>query len=223
MKLPTQRYVQDLRRYYLLPVIQVSLTLVLSLFVMAIFVIFALRPTILSIVTLKKTIIVSEETLDKLNTKVIDLKKASTQLETLKPFLPIINKNIPNNGAMYSPLTIAMEILAIQAGVRLENETLGSALLFSRILSPFTPNKVQTVVSLPFTVRVIGTYPATSQFLINLLSMERIVGVESITITKETATKTTAATVSVNISGSAYYLADEHQLQKTTIDQKGGK
>lgn len=223
MKLPTQRYAQDLRRYYRLPIVQVSLTLVLSLFVMAIFIVFALRPTILSIVTLKKTINTSEETLKKLNAKVIDLQKASSQLETLKPFLPIINKNIPNNGAMYSPLTTAVEILAIQAGVKLESETLGSTLLFSRILSPFTPNKSQSVVSMPFTVRIIGTYPATSMFLTNLLTMERIVGIESITITKETATKTAAATVSLNISGHAYYLADEGQLQKATADQKGKK
>lgn len=223
MKLITQRYTQDLRRYYRLPIVRVSLTLVLSLFVVAIFVVFALRPTILSIVTLKKTITISEETLGKLNDKVVDLQKASTQLETLQPYLSIINKNIPNNGAMYSPLTAAVEILAIQAGVRIESENLGPTLLFSRILSPFTPNKSQSVVSMPFAIRVIGTYPATSLFLTNLLSMERIVGIESVTIAKEAVTKTAEQVVSLNISGSIYYLADEVQLQKATMDQKGGK
>ena len=223
MKLPTQRYVQDLRRYYLLPVIQVSLTLVLSLFVMAIFVIFALRPTILSIVTLKKTIIVSEETLDKLNTKVIDLKKASTQLETLKPFLPIINKNIPNNGAMYFPLTSAVESIAVSSDVQLESSTLDSTLLYSRILVPFKPTTKQSVVLLPFSVSAIGTYPHIVDFLTKLLSMERIVMIESVDISKEVNNNNLETSVTLNFVGSAYYLADETQLQNSLQDIKGTK
>lgn len=223
MNLPTKKYSQDLRRYYRLPAVQVSLTLVLSLFVITIFVMFALRPTILSIVTLGKTIKESETILQQLETKVTGLQKASTQLETLKPFLPILNKNIPNNGATYSTLTIAIEILADNSGVKLESESIGPTLLFSRILSPFTPNKNQNVVSLPFNIRIVGSYPGVTGFLNNLLSMERIVMVDAVTITKETASKTTDATVSLNISGNAYYLADETQLQKAILEQKGKK
>lgn len=223
MNIPTRRYAQDLRRYYRLPEIQVSLTLVLSLFVVAIFVVFALRPTIVSIVTLKKTINESQKTLKQLDTKVINLQKAATQLDALKPFLPILNTDIPNNGAMYSPLTAAVENLALATGTKLESESLGSTLLFSRILSPFTPDKHQSVVAMPFTLRVTGGYPGVVDFLTKLLSMERIVMVESVTITKEAGAKSTSVTVSLNISGNAYYLADEAKLQKSLQETKGKK
>lgn len=222
MKLPTQKYSQDLRRYYHLPAVRVSLTLVLSLFLMAIFIVVALRPTIISIATLKKTISESEKTLQQLDAKVTNLQGAATQLEKIKPVLPLLNLNIPNTGAMYSPLTSAIETLSIQSGVRLESESLGSTLLFSRLLSPFAPNKNQVVIALPFTARVTGDYPNVATFLTNLLSMERIIMFESVTITKETGVKTSTMNVALDISGSTYYLADEAQLLKS-MPEKGKK
>lgn len=221
MNIPTQRYAQDLRKYYRLPSVQVSLTLVLSLFVAAIFIVFALRPTLVSIVTLQKTINESKTTLQKLDTKVAALQKASAQLDTIKPLLAILNTDIPNNGAAYSPLTLAVESIANQNSARLENESLGPTLLFSRIIAPFAPNKSQNVVPLPFAVRVTGNYPSVAAFLTKLLTMERIVSIDTVSITKEATGKTTEATVTLNINGSAYYLADQAQLEKSINDLKG--
>jgi hypothetical protein len=57
--------------------------------------------------------------------------------------------------------------------------------------------------------------------------MERVLMVESITITTEVGKKDTLkdslADVALNISGSAYYLADEEQLQKSIAETKGKK
>lgn len=223
MSTTTQRYAQDLRRYYRMPAVQVSLALVLSLFVMAVFIVFALRPTILSIVTLQKTIAESKKTLTQLDAKVKSLQVAANQLEKLKPSLPSINASIPNEGANYSPLTQDLEVLALQSGVKIESESLGPTLLFSRILSPFKPDKKQTVVALAFTARVTGSYPAIDTFLSGLLTMERIVSLDNATITREVGTKTTSAGVSLNVSGSAYYLADEAQLTKAMPEKKGKK
>lgn len=223
MNLSTQRYSQDLRKYYRMPAVQVSLALVLSVFVMSIFIMFALRPTILSIVTLQKTIAESEKTLAQLDTKVKSLQVASNQLETLKPSLPVINASIPNEGALYSPLTQALEALAVQSNVVIESESLGPTLLFSRILTPFKPDKGQKVVSLAFTARVTGNYPDVNTFLTKLLSMERIVSLDAATITREVGNKTTSAGVSLNVSGNAYYLADEAQLEKAILEKKGKK
>ena len=220
MNLPTQKYSTDLRRYYRLPAVQISLTLVLSLFVIAIFITLALRPTIISIATLQKTITESRKTLNILDTKVANLQTASIQLETIKPYLPNLYNSIPNTGAMYSPLNAALEGLSVMSKVKLESESLGPTLLFSRVLSPLTPSKNQSVVLLPFSVRVTGSYPAISAFLKNLLSMERIVMVESVAIVKE-AGKNEVSIVSLNVSGSAYYLANEAQLEQAMVETKG--
>ena len=223
MKLQTQKYSQDLRRYYRNPAVQVSLTLVLSLFVTALFIIFALRPTAVSILTLQKTIVESDKTLVQLETKVKNLQKASAQLETIKPLLASLNATIPNEGAMYAPLSSAVEGLVAQSGITLESSSLGGTLLFSRILTPFAPSKNQSVVLLPFTVRVSGTFPNVSSFLTKLISMERIIMIEAATITKEAGSKSSIPTVSLNIAGSAYYLADEAQLTKSMPFLKGNK
>lgn len=223
MKMTSGKYSQDLRRYYRLPAVQTSLTLVLSLFVMAIFIAFALRPTIISIVTLKKNLTESEKILKTLETKVTNLQKASTELEQIKPFLPTLNKEIPSDGAKYSPLVMAVEGLAIQSGVQLESESIGSTLLFSRLLSPFMPNKSQNIVMLPFAVRVIGSYPKVYDFLTKLVSLERIIMVETVTISREASSKNNAGLVALNISGNAYYLADEVLLKKATDTKKGSR
>jgi Tfp pilus assembly protein PilO len=172
-------------------------------------------------VTLNKTITESEKTLKKLETKVKALEQAANQLETIKTSLPMLNTSIPNTGAQYTPITQDIESLAVQTGTQIESETLGPTLLFSRILTPFTPSKTQSVVLMPFSLRVMGNYPAVNTFLSQLLKMERIVNLDSITITRETASKTTEAGVTLNISGNAYYLADEAQLQKALPEKKG--
>lgn len=222
MKFSTSRYTQDLRRYYRMPAVSTSLTVVLSLFVVAFFVGFALRPTVISIATLKKDIVDSEKTLKTLETKVVNLEKASLELEAIKPFLPTLNKEVPNNGAQLSPLVSTVEVLALQTGVQLESESIGSTLLFSRILSPFIPNRTQNIIALPFTARVIGNYVNVYNFLTRIASLERIIFIESVTIAREANSKNTSTgQVSLSVSGNAYYLADEVLLNKATQIKKG--
>jgi Tfp pilus assembly protein PilO len=204
-----------------MPAVQTSLTLVLSLFVMAFFIAFALRPTIISIVSLRKNITESEKTLQTLETKVSNLQKASRELDSIRPFLLTLNREIPNTGSQYSPLVVAVEALALENNVQLESETLGSTLLFSRLLSPFVPSRNQNIVVLPFTVRVVGSYTNVYAFLTQLVSLERIILVESVTVSREASSKNTTGVVALNISGSAYYLADEPLLDKALEVQKG--
>lgn len=222
MNIAPNKYSQDLRRYYRMPAIQSSLTLVLSLFVMAFFIVFALRPTIISIVTLKKNIAESTKTFKTLETKVANLQKAATQLENIKPSLPTLNLDIPNIGASYNPIVMAVESIANQTNVKIDNESLGETLLFSRLITPYAPSKNQNVVILPFSVRVTGSYMNVMEFLKRLLSMNRIILAETVTISREASTKISADTVSLNISGNAYYLADEALLKKS-LEVKGQK
>ncbi|MBP9670326.1 type 4a pilus biogenesis protein PilO [Candidatus Woesebacteria bacterium] len=223
MKLTSGRYTQDLRRYYRIPAVQTSLTLVLSLFVLAFFITFALRPTILSILDLRKNIALSQKTLQSLETKVVNLNKIANILESIKPSLPNLNEDIPNLGAKYSPLVVAVENIAVQTGVKLESESIGSTLLFSRIVSPFAPHKNQEVLELPFSVRVTGSYFAVNEFMTKLLAMSRIIYVDSVTLSRETTAKNNAGIVALNLSGNAYYLADESLLNKALETGKAKK
>lgn len=223
MKFSTSRYSQDLRRYYRLPAVQVSLTLVLSLFVIAIFIVFALRPTIISIVSLQKTIGDAKKSITQLDTKVANLQKATTQLESIKPYLSELNTDIPNTGAMYLPLSRAIELLSIETGAKLDNASLGSTLLYSRLISPFNINKDQSVVELPLNLRVTGSYSAVSEFLKRVLAMQRVIMFDTITLSRETSSSAKDGAVSLSVIGNAYYLANDAQLQKAIQITKGNK
>jgi Tfp pilus assembly protein PilO len=220
-----RKYQLDLSRYYHIPAVQSSLNVVMSLFVAAFFILFALRPTFVTIVKLQKTIADSEVTLKTLETKVSALQRASKALEALTPALPMIEASVPSKEAGYAPFVSTLEVLAAQNEVVLTTSTLGETVLYSRIFSPFAPNKNQAVVSLPFAAQVVGSYSAVTQFLRQVMSMDRIVNIESLTYAREGTTRgSTISATSLTITGEAYYLADQAQLLKALPEtKKGGK
>ncbi len=222
MNTRSQHYARDLRRYYRLPATQVSLTLVLSVVIISVFVVFALRPTLVAIVSLRKTLTESRKTLAQLEAKTSNLERAADQLELIKPELPKLNMSITNTSAGYDPLTTQIEYLAQITGVQLQSETVGPTLLYSRIISPFTPKKGQSVVALPLSIRVTGNYTTVKAFLVQLLAIPRLVGVESAVITKEAGSRGDNVIVSLSINGSAYYLGDANSLN-TTLEENRRK
>lgn len=227
MKFDTAKYSRDLRRYYQIPAVQSSLTVVLSIFVVAIFISLALRPTLISIANLKNTISDANKTSQTLKVKVKNLQTASSQLESLKPILPMLNANIPNKGVMYSDFINTVEAIAIQTGSTLDTETMGASLLFSKIASPFELNRDHEVVNLSFTISVTGAYPQLEQFLNTFLSIERLAMVDSLNVapavSSKNSNKSGESVLKMDIQGSVFYMADKEQLAKILEEKKGGK
>ncbi|MFZ2199604.1 MAG: type 4a pilus biogenesis protein PilO [Microgenomates group bacterium] len=227
MKFSPTRYTQDLKRYYRIPAVQSSLTVVLSFFVIAVFISFALRPTLVSIATLKTNIAESGKIAKILEAKVTNLQTAATQLEAIKPMLPTIDRSIPNNGVKYGDFINSIEAIAAQTGTKLDAESLGASLLFSRLVSPYNPDKDQSVLSLQFNVNTVGTYSQINEFLTLLLSMERIIAVESVNISPQSAKSGTTPNGSVplklEVTGQTFYLADQAQITKILEEKKGKK
>lgn len=227
MKFDTTKYTRDLKRYYQVPAVQSSLTVVLSIFVVAIFISMALRPTLLSIASLKTTIADANKTSQALKAKVKNLQLASSQLELLKPVLPMLNANMPSKGVKYGELVNAIEAIAIQSGATLDTESLGASLLFSRIASPFDDDRNHAAVSLKYSLSVTGTYPQLNLFLNDFLSMERLVMVDTVSIapmgSSRNANKKSESGLKMDITGSVFYIADEEQIANILEIKKGGK
>lgn len=209
MKPQRRRYSFDLKHYYRLPATQVSLTIVMSLVIVAIFAVFALRPTLITIVTLRKTILESRKMLQQLQSKTTNVQRAAELLETIKSSLARVDLGITKEGADYRSITTQIEMITRQAGVQLQSESLGATLLYSRVIAPYNPNKSQGVVALPVTLRVSGSYANIVDFLRALTNMERVMGIDSIVVTKEGGSREGVVTVSLNVSGYVYYMADQ--------------
>jgi Tfp pilus assembly protein PilO len=227
MKFEPSKYSRDLKKYYQIPAVQSSLTVVLSLFVIAIFIAFALRPTLVSITNLKNTIEDANKTSKLLKVKVKNLQIAASQLETIKPLLPNLTTNIPTSSVMYGELVNTIEAISNNSGTVLDTQNLGASLLFSKIASPFDLDRNHEVITLKYGVSVTGSYPQLQQFLTTFLSMERLAMIDSVTIspiaTSRSGNSKSSTSLKMDLSGGVFYIADQAQLTSILGDKKGGK
>jgi Tfp pilus assembly protein PilO len=207
-----KKYSTDLRRYYRMPAIHTSLTVVLSLFITAFFILIALRPTFVTITTLRKTIVDSETTLAKLQTKASALQRISNQRDKYEPYEKYVNSSIPTDGPRYQNVAAAMEILAAESHVTLRTLNQGEALTFSKISDPYS-GKHRVVSDMDFSLRVSGTYTNLSDFFQKLLSLDRLITIDSLSFARDSqSANDSTANISINISGNIHYLANDSLL-----------
>jgi len=207
-----RQYSVNLLKYYRVPSVQKSLSLVLSIFISAIFIMLAIRPTLVAITKLKATIAESEKTLVQLKAKTSALQKARVVWEKIKPMQPEIEASFPVSGPDYQNITKSIEILAKEGGVAITGESLGEALIYSSIIDPYAGQK-RTVVEMPYSVTVLGNYPQLATFLEQIFNMSRVFGIESLSMGKDvTKTNTGVTSLSLSLGGKLYYLANEEQL-----------
>ncbi len=217
-----KKYTTDLRRYYRLPAVQTSLSVVLSLFVVAFFILVAIRPTLITIAKLNKTIEESQKTLDQLTKKAAALNQITKIWEEISPLEKYIESSIPSDGPHYQSLTRAMELLAGENGVKLTTLMVGDALTYSKLIDPYTGIK-RTVVEMPFSLRVSGGYPEISRFLTGLTQIDRLIAIESIAFSKDAKTGENELSISISLTGTVSYLADETLLNNILGEKKGSK
>lgn len=206
-----KKYSTDLRHYFRLPAVQTSLTVVLSLFITAFFILVALRPTFVTITKLNKNIEESEKVLKQLQTKAMSLQKVAQLWEQALPLTKYLESSIPSKGPEYKLLVQTMEQLAVETGVVLVSETVGESLTFSKIADPYSGNN-RSVIGMPFIIRVSGSYAQIAEFLEQLTTIDRLISIESMSLAKDAELEGGRIGVSLSLSGKTHYLADEGQL-----------
>lgn len=214
---PTSRKLRlDLARYYRLPNVQVSLSIVMAFSISALFIFFALRPTFVTIAKLKTDIDEARSSLSALQTKVSALTKASATYESIKPQLPKLAKSIPDNGVGYESIAYAIEALAQETGANVESFAIGKSVLTSKVTPVYAATIGRDAVESSFTLRVLGDYTTVTNFFQRLSGAIRLVKIENITIMREAAGRgaVTSGSLSLTINGSLYYVAEPKALEK---------
>ena len=117
MKLGNYR---NLKLVYQRPEIRVPIEIILSVFASLFLIMTAIRPTLVTVVELKKKI--EDQTLvrTKLNTKIRRLIEAKSQLELNEGSLPLFEKAVPENYT-YANLAKKIEILATEKEIEIES------------------------------------------------------------------------------------------------------
>lgn len=172
---------------------------VFSLFTITILTIFAIRPTISTIINLQKSLEENRTTLEALNKKADDLSQARTNFQNLSPEIKTkIKTAIPENSEV--PLIIR----SIQSS-SLNQSSISALQIQPTVLIDTTKGTEQVKTSLTdvgFSFNIQGSFAQTISMLQNLNQATRILTVDNLVLNKQQGD----SSLSISLSGKAYFL-----------------
>lgn len=214
-----KRVTADFRRYYAMPSVQSSLTVVLSIFIVAFFIFAAIRPTFRTVAELKKSITESQDVLKKLKTKSAALEEIGVTWEKISPLSSYVNNSIPVEGPRYKELSRSIEVIAYDTGVSIKGEQVGGAVTYSSVVDPYSGN-ARKVINMPYSISVTGSFIQLNNFLDQITTLDRIITIDNITFAKDTKAADGSSQASLSIVGNTHYVANEAIINKLIVGSK---
>lgn len=227
------RYSKQLKSLSKKPVAQASLALILSLLAVSFFGIFAIKPTMVTIADLVKTIKDKEEVSRLLQTKIEVLTTAQVNYEKIRPSLAEIEKILPSE-ALFLRLLAEINLLAWENEVVLESGSFGDFIFINKsgefvleknkkeaaketpeakeALQPGaipaeiggSSGKEYDLSELTFTLRASGEYKNLRNLVVDLNNIDRIMVIESLIYDTE-ASGQEETSLSVSLEIKAFY------------------
>lgn len=170
-------------------------TIVLTLIALSFFGIFAINPTISTIVSLKKQLSDSQFTEQQLRQKIENLSSLGQQYQTMQQDIPYIMASLPTDPEI-SLLIGQIQSISRNSGVQLT----GVQTLQVEIVTPKTSQKKYSTFS--FSVSTEGSYENTSRFISSLINMQRVVSLDIIALNKKADQ---SGIIQLNIKGTSYF------------------
>lgn len=203
-----QRYFVDLRTLYQKREIVVYTGLILSLFAIAFFALFALKPTFVTIAALYKEIQVKKELNEKLQNKINTLRQAQINYAQVANSIHIVNDALPPNPAL-SEIIYPLEGLAQRANLNLTTISFSPVNLEGKNPQEKTLPKTSlgNAQEVKFDLSLRGDYKNIKLFLDSLEKLRRIIIIDSFILNKTKIEET--STMTLNLSGRAFYLPKE--------------
>lgn len=169
-------------------------TLLLTLFSVILFGIFAISPTIDTILELRKTLADNEIANQALEEKLVALDSLQTQYNNFGPTLERIENAIPNEPEV--PMLLArIQTIAREQGVTISDFNVQKVALDN-------PPSGRVPASFTFTFSISAPYENTMSFLSSLYDFDRIITVEEVTMEKPSQSLSPLDTL---ITAKAYY------------------
>jgi Tfp pilus assembly protein PilO len=185
------------RRYYqsLEPLLKKSkaqnyTAVIFSFLVVSLFGFYAIRPTIQTILTLKREIQDKTDVSRKMEEKITSLIEAQAAYSQIESSVPLVNQAIPDAPDAI-PLIIQMRNLANATGVTLSTVQMPAVPLLGSTQTTNTKTSVTHPPAkqepLEFSMGVVGSYDGIQAFLTGILDMRRIVTIKSVSVTPNRA------------------------------------
>ncbi len=167
------------------PDLKVFLELILTLATISFFVLFALKPTLLTVIELLKEIEAKEETVEKMNTKIQNLQQAQTLYIQEGTRIKLLETALPDNPAP-DLFVRQMEGLATNYSVNLLGITIGEVTLLGEEKEKRSKVELQPLPEgskgITFSVSTAGSYQGLVNFLSALENMRRPVKIDTLNI-----------------------------------------
>lgn len=168
-------------------------TILLTIIALAIFGIFAINPTISTIAGLQKEL--DDNTLvdNKLQEKINNLSSLQKKYNGMQKDLPLILSAIPKDSQV--------PLLAAQVQAVAKNTNVGIENFQSFQVGVQETASPRNYSSFSFTVSAVGAYNDVYNFLKNLSSMQRVISIDLLSLTK----KTGVDQVDLSVKGEAFF------------------
>lgn len=207
-----KRYFVDIGRIYKAnKKVRVYTEIILSLAAISFFLVFAIKPTLVTITELMTTIKDQRLVVDQLQKKIVALGAAQSEYNLVSGDLYLVDEALPKDSQM-AALVKQIEVVASQSGAILGSVKFDPVTLKEVATGPKEISQIaaQTAKEINFSLTVAGDYLNLKEFLQRLNALRRVIAVETFSLKIR---KAESQTLTLGISGKAYYLsANEEQL-----------
>lgn len=192
MNTPSQESLKGFKRYYkpLEPLIKkpqnrVYTATILSFLVISLFLWYAVKPTMQTIITLRREIKDNREISKQMEEKISALVQAQAAYQSISQELYILSEAVPRDPDPVNAL-ISIRNLAEKTGITVTSLQVPEVMLegttASQSATPGTASLPGDPQPVPFTMSLEGTYETMASFLSELVSMRRIMTIKKISI-----------------------------------------
>lgn len=191
------RYFTYIKPIAKLPIVRTYGSTIFTLIVIIVFIFFAIKPTIETILILQKKLDDSNKVLGQLNQKVSTLTEAKKNYDNLNP---VIKRKIYD--AIPDKTTFNSLVQNIENIIKTYESSISALQIQPISLVAKDQNKIGALSQIDFTVNIEGEYPNLVSILQQMTSSSRVISIDSITMNKISE----ESGLIMSISGKAYYL-----------------
>ena len=191
------RYFTYIKPVTKIPIIRTYGSTIFTIIAITIFIFFAIKPTVETILVLQKKLENSDEVLQKITQKSKDLTLGKQNYQNLdQATKDKINQAIPDSINLKSLLG------SLEQSAQKNNASISAIQLQPTILETKKEDALGTLSEVSFTFNAEGSYPTLISLLQDLKSSSRLISIESLSLSKVSE----GANLVMSINGKVYYL-----------------
>lgn len=193
-----RHYFINIGQFYQQKRVRVYTEIIFSILAITFFLFFAIKPTLIIVTGLIKTIDDQKTVSKKLEEKINSLSSAQRAFAEIQPELYLLEESLPPNASV-SIFTKQLEALARKSQVKIGSLQMGQAIIKGEKDGGKTKE-------LTFNMSVNGSFANLQSLLQSLSSLRRLIAVDSFFFKPS---KTEADTLTLGINGKTFYLLEE--------------